>query len=253
MHLKLKPHTKAIFYLIFLSGLIESGCGSQKAVLKYESPDIRIEQLTKHAYQHISYLSTNDFGKVNCNGMILLDKGEALIFDTPTNDKDSEELIDWVESKLRCKIIGVVVTHFHDDCLGGLNAFHQRKIPSYASFKTIALSKSDSASFPQIGFEKELELKFGTKSVVNAYLGEGHTTDNIVAYFPDEEVLFGGCLIKAMGASKGYLGDANVVNWSETVQAVKARFGKFRWVIPGHGDPGKSDLLDYTIQMFEDD
>lgn len=30
--------------------------------------------------------------------------------------------------------------------------------------------------------------------------------------------MFGGCLIKELDAGKGYLGDANVADWSSTVE-----------------------------------
>jgi len=234
---------------ILLLGILS--CKTQKYISMYESNNLKVEKLTNRTYRHISYLSTEDFGKVNCNGMIVMDGSEALIFDTPTNDTDSKELIDWVENTLKCKVIGIVVTHFHADCLGGLREFHARQIPSYASFKTIELAHADSVQIPQIGFEKSLELNVGDKKVVNEYFGEGHTIDNIVSYFPDEKVLFGGCLIKELGASKGYLGDANVMDWSNTVQAVKSKYEKAKVIIPGHGKPGNIDLLDYTIKLFK--
>jgi metallo-beta-lactamase class B len=183
--------------------------------------------------------------------MIVIDQGEALIFDTPTNNSDSKELIDWVEKTLKCKVIGVIVTHFHQDCLGGLTEFHERQIPSYASFKTIEQAKLDSVEAPQNGFEQYLEIEVGSKKVINEFLGEGHTNDNIVSYYPDERVLFGGCLIKANGASKGYLGDANINTWSNSVQAVKSKYQKAKVIIPGHGEPGNSELLDYTIELFK--
>lgn len=239
-----------IYFIVILLSVFLC-CKTQKNISVYESPNLKVEKLTGHTFRHISYLSTEDFGKVSCNGMIVIDGNEALVFDTPTNDRDSKELIEWVEKTLNCKVTGVVVTHFHGDCLGGLNEFHQRQIPSYASFKTIELAKSDSVQVPQNGFENYLEIEVGDKKVVNEYLGEGHTSDNIVSYFPDEKVLFGGCLIKASGASKGYLGDANTNEWSNTVEAVKSRYGKARVIIPGHGNPGNSDLLDYTIQLFK--
>lgn len=236
------------FIVILLSGLLS--CKTQKNITIYESANLKVEKLTTHTFRHISYLSTEDFGKVSCNGMIVIDGSEALVFDTPTNDSDSKELIEWVEKALNCKVVAIVVTHFHKDCLGGLNEFHQRQIPSYASFKTIELAKSDSVQTPEHGFEHYLEIQVGDKKVVNEFLGEGHTIDNIVSYFPDEKVLFGGCLIKANGASKGYLGDANTDEWSNTVRAVKSKYGNARVIIPGHGNPGNSDLLDYTIELF---
>ena len=226
-------------------------CRTQKSVPVYESSTLKVERLTNSTFRHISYLATEDFGKVSCNGMIVVDGGEALIFDTPTNDAESRELIDWIENNLKCKVAGVVATHFHNDCLGGIKEFHNRKIPSYASFKTIALAKQKGSPEPQNGFDKYLEIEVGNKKVINEFVGEGHTIDNIVAYFPDEKVLFGGCLIKAMGAGKGYLGDANVKEWSNTVIFVKSKYKQAKVVIPGHGEPGNTGLLDYTIGLFK--
>ncbi|KAA3623203.1 MAG: subclass B1 metallo-beta-lactamase, partial [Bacteroidetes bacterium] len=103
---------------------------------------------------------------------------------------------------------------------------------------------------PQNGFEESLELTVGKMKLINAYCGGGHTHDNIVCYVPDDEVLFGGCLIKAVGAGKGFLGDADVENWSKTVSKVKEQFGEAKIVIPGHGKCGGTELLDYTIEKF---
>lgn len=226
------------------------GCKTQKNISGYTSDNLKIEQLSKNTFRHISYLQTEDFGKVACNGMIVIDNNEALIFDTPVNDTDSKKLIDWVKKTLNSSVAGIVVTHFHNDCLGGLNEFHESQIPSYASFKTIELAKLNSAPIPKNGFENYLEIKVGNKKVLSEYFGEGHTRDNIVSYFPNEKVLFGGCLIKEINASKGYLGDANVYEWSATVQSVKIKYGDAEIIVPGHGKPGGRELLDYTIELF---
>lgn len=227
------------------------GCKTQQFTSNYESDQLKVEQLTENTFRHISYLATESYGKVACNGMIVIDNNEAIVFDTPTNDSDAKELIDWITNTLKCKPIGIVVTHFHVDCLGGLNEFHQRKIPSYASLKTIELAKASNSQIPQKGFDNYLEVKVGTKKVINEFLGAGHTIDNVVSYFPNEKVLFGGCLIKKMNASKGYLGDANISEWSNTVKAVKSKYGDAKVIIPGHGKPGDIKLLDYTIELFK--
>ncbi|MGB0850013.1 MAG: subclass B1 metallo-beta-lactamase, partial [Bacteroidia bacterium] len=213
---------------------------------------LRIEQLSESTFRHVSYLQTNDFGKVACNGMVVIDSNEALVFDTPVNDEDSKELIDWIKNTLNSELVGVIITHFHNDCLGGLSEFHNRNIPSYATYSTIELATSDSSEIPKNGFENYQEIQVGRKKVINEYFGEGHTKDNIISYVPDEKVLFGGCLIKTLNASKGYLGDANTQEWSKTVKAVKSKYGAAEIIIPGHGKPGGIELLDYTIKLFED-
>jgi metallo-beta-lactamase class B len=47
------------------------------------------------------------------------------------------------------------------------------------------------------------------------------------------------------------LGDANVNSWSNTVEAVKNRFPDAKIVVPGHGQHGNIELLDYTINLFK--
>lgn len=237
----------SIWILLFGIGI---ECAAQEAGLMYESETLKIERITEHTFVHISYLTTQDFGKVACNGMIVVDNDEALIFDTPTNDVVSTELIDWVETMLKCKVKGVIINHFHSDCLGGQGEFHNRQIPSYANDRTIALVESGNGVVPKIGFDKVLETAVGTTSVVNFYAGEGHTSDNIVSYYPKDKVLFGGCFIKAMGAGKGNLEDANVIEWPKTVLKVKGEFSDAEIIIPGHGKTGGRDLLDYTIELF---
>lgn len=222
-----------------------------KPKVVYQSDDLIVTQISKNAFEHTSYLQTQDFGKVPCNGLMVSDHKEAIIFDTPTNDKGSEELIKWITDQLHFKIKAIIPTHFHDDCLGGLKAFHDHQVPSYANFKTIALAKEKGFVVPQNGFKDELMLKVGKQTITAKFFGEGHTRDNVVGYFPSENILFGGCLIKEMDATKGYLGDANVEAWSNTVEKVKKAYPKVRLVIPGHGERGNSKLLDYTISLFK--
>jgi metallo-beta-lactamase class B len=217
----------------------------------YTSKDLVIIQIAENSFQHISYLQTNDFGNVPCNGLIVKNGNEAIVFDTPTSNETSEELIKWIKETLHCKINAIVPTHFHNDCLAGLQAFHENDIPSYAYFKTIELAKENDFILPTNSFTELLTLKVGNEDVIVKYFGEGHTKDNVVGYFPSENVLFGGCLIKELDASKGYLGDATIAEWSRTVERIKKEYPNLKMVVPGHGEQGDSKLLDYTIQLFK--
>jgi metallo-beta-lactamase class B len=211
-----------------------------------------VEQISPNTYIHTSYKQTEDFGKVPCNGLVVRSGGEAIVFDTPTNDTSAMDLIHWLHDFMQCRITAVIPTHFHDDCLGGLQAFHAAGIPSYAHLRTIALAAADSAELPQRGFADSLQLTVGNERITAIFHGEGHTKDNVVGYFPSEQVLFGGCLIKELEASTGYLGDANVAAWSGTVEAVKKAYPNVRVVVPGHGQWGDGKLLDHTIGLFRE-
>jgi len=234
-----------IFLLIFLAG-----CNAPKTGYIYASETLKIKQISQHTFIHTSFLMTNDFGKVGCNGMIVVNQGEALVFDTPVNDKDSKELIDWIRKVLIAEPKGIVATHFHYDCLGGLNEFHSQGIPSHANFQTIELAMAKKYPVPQHSFENSLELKLGEFIIENEFLGAGHTEDNIICYFPLDQVLFGGCLIKSMGAGKGNLEDANTDEWSRTISRIKEKFPDVVTIIPGHGISGGPELLEYTKELF---
>lgn len=216
----------------------------------YETETLIIKRLSDQVYQHISFLNTESFGRVECNGMVVTNGNEVLVFDTPTDDNGSAELIKFFINQ-NLKVIGVVTTHFHADCVGGLNEFHTLGIPSYANNLTIQLIKEKAEGIaPQQGFDNELELRVGEKKVITSFVGKGHTVDNVVAYFSDEETLFGGCLLKEVGAGKGFLGDADTLAWSSTMVNLKAKYPNLKVVIPGHGKTGGAELLDYTEQLF---
>ncbi|MEG0926409.1 MULTISPECIES: CHM family subclass B1 metallo-beta-lactamase [Chryseobacterium] len=258
--ISIKNHKPALFTIkhifIILFSFIIFSCSSQhsdkfKAKEIYKSDNLIITQISENSFVHTSFKQTNDFGNVPCNGLIVTSKQEAIVFDTPTNDKDSEELIQWITGTLHSKINAVIPTHFHDDSMGGLQVFHNHNIPSYSYSKTIELGKKNNFVVSKNSFNDFITLKVGNEEVVAKFFGEGHTRDNTVGYFPSENILFGGCLLKELEASKGYLGDANVSTWSNTVEKVKKEYPNVKIVIPGHGEYGDKKLLDYTIKLFK--
>ncbi len=240
--------SSTVLYLFFAVNLLSA----QQTKFLYQSETLQIEQVSPNTFVHISYLSTQDFGKVACNGMIVINGDEALVIDTPADNETSLELITWMEKERKVVVKAVLATHFHVVCVGGLEEFHAHGVPSYGSLKTIALAKSAGFPEPENGFEDQLILEVGELRVTNQFLGEGHTRDKVVTYVPSDQVLFGGCLVKALGAGFGNLEDANTKAWSSTVSKVKSTFPDVRAVIPGHGKVGDVDLLDFTIKLFTD-
>lgn len=244
-----------LFNISLIVLLIITSCNSKSpedtALPDYNSENLIIKKIADHTYEHTSYLETEDFGRVASNGMLVIDDGEVLVFDTPATNESSKELIEHLIS-LGFTIKAVVATHFHEDCVGGLEVFHENNVPSYAHTKTIDLLKKagKTSLTPLNGFNNILEQKVGDKVVYSEFFGEGHTKDNIVAYFPDDKILFGGCLIKEDGAGVGNLEDANISEWSETVKGIARKYPEIETVIPGHGKLGGKELLTYTEGLF---
>ena len=235
-------------FLIIIFSLSAYNYSQEKIII---SDDLEIIKFKENVFIHISYLETQSFGRVPCNGVIYINDNEAVFLDTPLDTIITSQLLKWFEENYSdIKINGVVVNHFHDDCLGGLEEFHKRGIKSYSHELTPELAEKNGAAIPLNTFEEQLEIKVGSENIICCYFGEAHTSDNIVVWIPEEKILFGGCMIKSLNSSKGNLADANVNEWVNTVEKVKKKFSSAKIVIPGHGDYGGIELLDYTIDLF---
>ncbi len=214
------------------------------------SEDLEVTRVSTHGYIHISYMTAPKWGRVPCNGLIIAVGDECFVVDTPPDRKLSMQLIGWIEENLQVDIKGIAVGHWHEDCLGGLDEFHRREIPSYSHRLTQTEAKNHHLPVPQRAFDDELQLRIGASEVVCYYPGGGHTRDNIVVWFPEDKLLFGGCLVKEKRArSKGNTKDAVMEDWAQTLINVKQRFPEAQIVVPGHGKPGSLDLLDHTATL----
>lgn len=243
----MKPFSLFLLAFLILRASATQAQAPDKIVL---SSEFRMQKLTPHAWVHETIMESEGFGKFWCNGMVYVADGKCLVFDTPATDSLSEVLIAYLENVEGLKIAGVVANHYHADCVGGLQAFHQRGIPSYSSRLTAELARKEGLPVPQITFKKKMKLDLGTGKALLYYPGAAHAPDNIVAYLPSEKVLFGGCMVKSKKSGKGYLGVADLDEWPKTLDRVRKRYGDATWVIPGHGKIGGLDLLDDTVRII---
>ena len=242
-------------FILFLSVSLLFVCSSLNAQkrqtqVRQIGEDIQIMRLSEHTYIHRSYKVFESYGRVASNGLIYIVDSMCIIFDTPVTLKTTTYLLDYLQNDLGLNIQAVVVNHFHEDCIAGLDSVHARSILSYGNKRTIDLCEADGTTAPQKGFGKRKNLKIGDQTVTLYYPGAAHSPDNIVAYIPSEKILFGGCMIKQFGAQKGNLNDADVLKWSKSVEKVKKKFSETAIFIPGHGYHGGIELVDYTIELF---
>jgi menaquinone-dependent protoporphyrinogen IX oxidase len=116
---------------------------------------------------------------------------------------------------------------------------------------TVDILKEKGLPVPQQGFKDSLSLKLNDIEVYCYYLGAGHSTDNIVAWIPSEQILFGGCMVKDLNSKElGNLSDAKTEEWPETIQKVIAKFPDVKTIIPGHGRIGGVELLNHTKELL---
>jgi len=212
--------------------------------------DLVLLQLTPNVYQHISYAEISGFGRVASNGMILKDGRKAFLFDTPVNDQQTQQLVEWMKDSLKLQLVGFIPNHWHIDCMGGLAYLQRIGIDSYANQMTIDLAKAKNLPVPAHGFKDSLELKLGNHVISVYYPGAGHTTDNIVVWIPAEKVLFAGCLVKELSSKGlGNTADGDLTAYPVTVDKVLQKYPDAKFVIPGHGAVGGIELIKHTKEL----
>ncbi|MEJ2055388.1 MAG: subclass B1 metallo-beta-lactamase [Calditrichaceae bacterium] len=235
------------YFILMYIGL----CGTILAeTINKISNDLEIKRISDHCYLHISYFDLENAPHFPANGLIYINGDEGYIIDTPWTNELTKQLLDYLQDSMQVSIAGVIVTHWHEDCMGGLEAVHKAGIKSYAFQMTAELCKQKNLPVPQNKFSDSMIIGINNDLVLK-YPGPGHTEDNIIVYIPEEKVLFAGCMTKALGwNSLGFTGDANIPKWPETLKKVLKVFPKAEIVIPGHGEPGGLDIIEHTLSLF---
>jgi metallo-beta-lactamase class B len=239
---------------IALAGLTSVALPQDTGLRKMITPDIEIIQVSDHAYVHVSYTQTAQWGRIASNGVIYAVNGEVLLFDTPMTDSLTKDLVHWITDSLKAQIVGFVPNHWHDDCMGGLSYLHSIGIPSYANEMTREIAKAKGLPVPQTGFVDSLTLHLSDQAVLCKYYGPGHAFDNIIVWIPSERILFAGCMVKEMRSQNlGNTADADLAGWPKTISRVMAAYLGVRIVVPGHGQFGGIELLQHTFELLTKD
>jgi metallo-beta-lactamase class B len=212
--------------------------------------DLESIQIYDNAYIYVSYTISPKWGRVGANGLLLIDKKQAFLFDTPWTDKQTENLITWIKDTMSVEIVGFIPNHWHEDCMGGLGYIHKQGIKSYANHQTIDIAKIKDLPVPEYGFKDSLELKLGEKLIDCYYLGVAHSMDNIVVWIPSEQILFTGFMVKNMRSKNlGNTADGNLISYPITLTKVIKKFPTAKIVIPGHGVYGGLELIEHTLEL----
>lgn len=242
---------KGILTLIFvLTGIIQLVAQiADKIVI---DKDIQLIHLQDSIYVHMTWHQLDDFGRFPSNGLIVIKNGKALMIDTPIDDNKTEKLSKYLKDSLSVDLTKLIIGHYHDDCLGGLDYLKSIGIESIANSMTIDKCKENGLPIPSTPFNDSLTFDFNGEQIDCRFFGAGHSFDNITVWIPSKKILFGGCLIKSSNSKGlGNLSDAVVVDWDLTIRNLLKEYTDIKTVIPGHGKFGGTELLTHTIELVE--
>ena len=241
---------RKLFFIVFCLIIADNSFSQNNYSKIFITKDIGIIRISGNAYVHVSYDNIPSFGRVASNGLIFTDNGRAYLFDTPVSDSLTQILVDWIEDTLKCRIAAFVPNHWHSDCMGGLAYLQSLGIKSYANDKTVKIAVSKKLPVPAFGFKDSLILNKTSKKIICYYLGAAHADDNIVVWIPSERILFPGCMVKGIESSGlGNTADGDLSEYPETLRKIINKFKNIKYVIPGHGNVGGTELLDRTLKL----
>lgn len=246
----MKCSSLSIGCLFFLCAAWAPATFAQTDELLVINDDLQLLPLAPGLYVHISWFENKEYGRFGSNGIVYIQEGKALIVDSPMKEELMVDLVAYVRDELKATVTLAVPGHFHDDCILGLPYLHSLGARSISGKLTRELCLEKGLAVPQQSFKRRKKLNFYGKKIQLAYFGGGHAPDNIVVWFPEEQVLFGGCMIRAMESNTlGNTGDAVLDQWSSTVGKVQKAFPDVKKVVPGHGQVGDGAMLQHTIDL----
>lgn len=235
------PHL-ALFFLISVFS----------ASAQTDTAKLRIAHLSGDFYVYTTY-NTYENSRVPANGMYLVTTSGVVMFDTPWDTTQFQPLLDSIKFRHDKKVVLCFATHWHSDKTAGLEYYRQQGIRTYTTVLTDELSKKNNKKRAEFLMTKDTVFHLGQYSFETYYPGEGHTADNIVVWFNKEKILYGGCLIKGVDAENlGYLGDANVNEYANTLERVQKKFRHPRYIVIAHSDWNNLNSLKHSIRLAKE-
>lgn len=205
---------------------------------------------------------------------------EVVLIDTPYDTSATALMLKWVENIMKPEKVTAINTGFHVDNLGGNQYLRKKGIDIYGADRTCRLidergektqqeiitwlkpeQERIKKAYEMMVFEKPnkvfkieegIFLKIGNLSFDVYFPGETHSPDNLVVYIKECDLLFGGCMIKALSSENlGFTGDANISEWPNSLKVIQEKYKSAQIVIPHHGMWGDMSLIQHTIDLLE--
>jgi metallo-beta-lactamase class B len=214
--------------------------------------DIELIQISDGFYIHQTFDNSPGFGRFSSNGLLLIKNGKAFMIDTPVTNETTGKIAAYLKDSMGVQIQFFTGGHFHIDCIGGMEFLKSSGVKTILNKRTESKCIENNLPIPDTTFDENYFFNFEGVPVECRFVGGGHTADNIIVYFPDQKILFGGCLVKSLNSvNLGNLQDAVIGEWKTTIQRIIDLYPSVKIVVPGHGDYGGIDLLYHTIELVD--
>ena len=213
--------------------------------------NVELTKIDDSVWVHTTYKL---FGKnsIPSNGLVIQTSKGIILIDTPWDDTLTISLLDSIHHRFNQSVLFSIITHAHQDRIGGIGALHKNSITTVSLQMTRDKAKKSGYEIPDRILPMDTVLTFGDQQLEFFYPGAGHTADNSIVWLPKKKILFGGCLIKSESFSDlGNISDANLTQWPASIQVLMIKYPSVHVVVPGHGTWGTKNLLNHTLDLLE--
>ncbi|WP_158303129.1 MBL fold metallo-hydrolase [Prauserella endophytica] len=216
------------------------------------SPSPQVVELAPGIFAYIQ----PDGGVMLNNAGFIASGSDLLLIDTCATEARTKALLAAAQAKTGLRPTLVVNTHHHGDHTFGNCVTNPAPIISheYARRRILAtglapMSLTPTVQFgdlvlaaPTITVESHAHLYVGAIEVHLLHLGVAHTAGDLVVWLPESRVLYAGDILFNGGTP--FLIDGSLSTYDRVLD--KIRDLDPRLIVPGHGDPAGTDLLDET-------
>lgn len=218
-----------------------------------KSKSLIITKVCDNFFVYTTAKTFNDTPKVSipANGMYVVADSSIILIDTPFDTTQFKPLLDSIYHKHQMHVSVCIATHSHNDRTVGLEFYRNLGIKTFTTKKTDEISRKNGEKRADYLIQSDTNFNFGNYSFQTYYPGVGHTSDNIVLWFPNQKILYGGCFIKSTDAvDLGNLNDADPKSWRMSAIALRKKFPHPRYIIPGHYGWQNTNSLNHTIKLI---
>lgn len=204
------------------------------------------------------------------NTGVIIGDDSVMIMDAQATPRLANKVVEKIRSVTDKPIKYVVLSHYHAVRVLGASAYDAEQIIASEKCRAMVAERGQEdwdseferfprlfqghesipgLTWPTMTFTQKMTVYLGNRRVDLMHLGRAHTAGDIVAWVPDEGVMFTGDIVEYHSAC--YCGDGHFGDWGGTLDAIK-RFAP-RAIAPGRGDALiGDDMVNAAIENTRD-
>lgn len=187
------------------------------------------------------------------NTGVVIGDDSVMVLDTQATPVMAQQVIDKIRTVTDKPIEYVVLSHYHAVRVLGASAYGAREIIASEKAEAMIYERGQEdwdseferfprlfqshksipgLTWPTVTFKDRMTVNMGKRRVQLMHLGRAHTAGDVVAWIPDEQVMFSGDIVEYHSAC--YCGDGYFSDWGNTIDAIASYAPQS--IVPGRGD-----------------